>query len=40
MIVLGTLAIHRVQRIPLWAATLTMLAAFMVYFFISSLFVR
>lgn len=40
MIVLGTIAIRRVQRIPLWAATLTMLAAFMVYFFISSLFVR
>ncbi|MCE7980078.1 MAG: hypothetical protein DYG89_02705 [Caldilinea sp. CFX5] len=40
MIVLGTLAIRRVQKIPGWAAALTMLAAFLINFFISSLFVR
>lgn len=40
MIVLGTLAIRRVQKIPVWAATLTMVVAFVVNFFIWSLFVR
>lgn len=40
IIVLGALAIRRVQRIPLWAAALTMLAVFVVYFFVALLFVR
>lgn len=40
MIVLGGLAIRRVQKIPVWAAALTMVTAFSVHFFISSLFVR
>lgn len=40
MIVLGSLAIRRVQKIPRWAATLTMLVAFVIYFLIASLFVR
>jgi hypothetical protein len=40
IIALGTLAIRRVQRIPVWAAILTMIAAFAVAMFLSSVFVR
>jgi hypothetical protein len=39
-IALGSIAIRRVQRIPSWAAVLTMLAAFTVSMFVSSVFVR
>ncbi|HEX2911751.1 MAG TPA: YIP1 family protein [Chloroflexia bacterium] len=37
---LGSLAIRRVQRIPLWTAILTMLAAFLVSQFVTATFVR
>ena len=40
IIALGSIAIQRVQRIPSWAAVLTMLAAFSVSMFVSSVFVR
>ena len=39
-IVLGTMAIRRVQRIPTWAATLTMLITFGLSMLLSSVFVR
>jgi len=39
-IALGGIAIRRIQRIPMWAATLTMLVSFAVYMVISSTFVR
>ncbi len=40
IIALGALAIRQVQRIPAWAATLTMLVAFSVSIFLQSVFVR
>jgi hypothetical protein len=40
IIVLGSIAIRRVQRIPTWAAILTMLVTFAVSMFISSVFTR
>lgn len=40
IIVLGAVAIRRIQRIPAWAAALTMSAAFFLSMFLSSLFVR
>jgi hypothetical protein len=39
-IVLGTIGIHRVQRIPGWAAALTMLASFALLLLIETTFVR
>jgi hypothetical protein len=39
-IALGSMAIRRVQRIPTWAAILTMVVAFAVSMFLSSVFVR
>lgn len=39
-IVLGVLAIRRVERIPLWASILTMLLIFALSIFLSSVFVR
>jgi hypothetical protein len=40
IITLGTIAIRRVQRIPTWAAVLTMVVAFAVTMFLSTVFVR
>lgn len=40
IIVLGSIAIRRVQRIPAWAAATTMLVAFGISMFLSSVFVR
>jgi len=40
IIVLGAIAIRRLQRIPAWAAVLTMLVAFGLSFFLSSVFTR
>ena len=40
IVVLGSMAIRRVQRIPVWAAVVTMLAAFAISIFLSSVFVR
>jgi hypothetical protein len=40
ILALGSTAIRRVQRIPTWAAVLTMLLAFGVSTFLSSVFVR
>jgi hypothetical protein len=39
-IALGSIAIRRVQRIPFWAAVLTMLTTFAISMFVSSVFVR
>ena len=39
-IALGSMAIRRVQRIPTWAAILTMVVAFAVSMFLSTVFVR
>jgi hypothetical protein len=40
VIALGSIAIRRIQRIPVWAALLTSLVGFGVYVFIVSVFVR
>ncbi len=40
IIALGSIAIRRVQRIPVWASILTMVVAFAVAMFLSSVFVR
>jgi hypothetical protein len=40
IIALGSIAIRRIQHIPTWAAILTMLMAFTVSMFLSSVFVR
>lgn len=40
IIVLGTIAIRRVQRIPLWSAVVTMVVTFSLSMFLSSVFVR
>lgn len=40
IVALGSIAIRRVQRIPAWAAILTMIVAFAVATFLSSVFVR
>ena len=39
-IVLGGIAIRRIQKIPIWATVLTMLIAFAISMFINSIFVR
>jgi hypothetical protein len=40
IIALGSIAIQRIQHIPTWAAILTMLVAFSISMFLSSVFVR
>ncbi|MEW6403522.1 MAG: YIP1 family protein [Chloroflexota bacterium] len=40
IIVLGSIAIRRIQRIPAWASVVTMLVAFAVSMFVWSVFVR
>jgi hypothetical protein len=40
IIALGSIAIRRVQHIPVWAAILTMVTAFAIAMFLSSVFVR
>jgi hypothetical protein len=39
-VVLGTVAIHRVQHVPWWAAAVTMLVAFALQMLVASTFVR
>jgi hypothetical protein len=40
IIALGSIAIRRIQHIPTWAAILTMLVAFSISMFLSSVFIR
>jgi cobalamin biosynthesis protein CobD/CbiB len=40
IIALGSIAIHRIQKIPAWAAVVTMIATFVLGMFIESFIVR